>query len=280
MLHDDAAGIPWEQDPNLDSFALRSRTSSSVPSVLEEEDQVGDYVEAEGGDWSIPSPPRYPCHQEHRKTQRARSMASPPVSGGAGPLIPVPMIPSSSEGIPPPSKAEHATRSIERVPSGHRHSQRSLLSGPTSPTHSAISQASSSTRSASRKSKLRTKQRSSSSTNGSFRSKRQQHESHWQDTTSNESRSPPPSSRSTVRRGGSKRFRGIKTALTRRRQASADKTKQEHAHELLQDKEKVKPSFLSTAASSLAIPVAAATLCVLATMATLAIYEMRRAPRN
>ncbi|KAI9987672.1 hypothetical protein PInf_023716 [Phytophthora infestans] len=83
MLHDDAAGIPWEQDPNLDSFALRSRTSSSVPSVLEEEDQVGDYVEAEGGDWSIPSPPRYPCHQEHRKTQRARSMASPPVSGGA-----------------------------------------------------------------------------------------------------------------------------------------------------------------------------------------------------
>uniref|UniRef100_H3HCS1 Uncharacterized protein n=1 Tax=Phytophthora ramorum TaxID=164328 RepID=H3HCS1_PHYRM len=40
------------------------------------------------------------------------------------------------------------------------------------------------------------------------------------------------------------------------------------------------PSFLSLAASSLAIPVAAATLCVIATMATLAIYEMRRAPRH
>ncbi|ETL91852.1 hypothetical protein L917_09685 [Phytophthora nicotianae] len=279
MLHD-ASGMSWGQDSALESLALRSRTSSSVPSLLEVEEQDAEYIDAEGegGDWSIPSPPRYSYHHEDRMT----SVASPPMSGGAGPLVPVPMIPSSSEGIPPPSKPDHPTlisRPIERVPSGHRRSQRSL----TSPTHSAISQASSSTRSASRKSKLRAKQRSSSSLNGSFRSKRQQQENHYQDTTSNESRSPPPPSRSTMRRSSSKRMRGTKSASTRRRQAStqsADQTKQEHEHRPSQDKAEVKPSFLSTVASSLAIPVAAATLCVLATMATLAIYEMRRAPRN
>ncbi|KAG3034990.1 hypothetical protein JG687_00000680 [Phytophthora cactorum] len=287
MLHDDADGMSWVQDPALDSFALRSRTSSSVPSVLEEEEQDGEYIdaEAEGGDWSIPSPPRY---HEDRKTQRSRSMTSPPVSGGAGPLVPVPLIPSSSEGIPPPSKLDHPIlepRPIERIPSGLRHSQRSLTY---SPTHSAISQASSSTRSSSRKTKLRSKQRSSSSINGSVKSYGQQYETHWQDTTSNESRSPPPLSRSTMRRSGSKRMRGIKHASARRRlQASAQsagETKQNDTHRPAQDKVEAKPdatpSFLSIAASSLAIPVAAATLCVLATMATLAIYEMRRAPRH
>ncbi|KAG7391011.1 hypothetical protein PHYPSEUDO_006146 [Phytophthora pseudosyringae] len=288
-LHDAASGVLWGQDAALESLALRSGASSSVPSVLEEEEHDGDYYdgEAEGGEWSIPSPTHYSHgHHEDRKTQRSRSMASPPVSAGARPLVPVPLIPSSSEGIPPPSKADLLTlapRPIERTSSERRNSQRSLASTLYSPTHSAISQASSSTRSSSRKLKLQSKQRSSSSLHGNGRS----HEKHWQDTASSESRSPPPPSRSSMRRSGSRRIRGSKSASARRRRSpaqAADQTMQDDARRPPQDKIEAKaaatPSFLSIAASNLAVPVAAATLCVLATMATLAIFEMRRAPRK
>ncbi|KAK1945703.1 hypothetical protein P3T76_002751 [Phytophthora citrophthora] len=263
MLHDELAlGSSWGLDPALESLALRSRTSSSVPSVLEEDQDDNYDEEAEGGDWSIPSPPH---HNYRRKTHRANS---PPVSGGAGPLVPVPMIPSSSEGIPPPSKTDLlASKPITRTPSRHRHSQQSLTSTPASPTLSAISQTSS--RSAVRKLRLQTKQHRSSSINDSGRSDR-----HWQDTTSSESRSPPPLSRSTMR---SKRVRSAKMPSSQRRRSSA-----QPAGQKVQDKAKpaATPSFLSVAASALAIPVAAATLCVLATMATLTIYEMRRTSRN
>ncbi|KAG1704233.1 hypothetical protein DVH05_006242 [Phytophthora capsici] len=262
-IHDERVlGSSWGLDPALESLALRSRTSSSV---LEEEQDDNYEEEAEEGEWSIPSPSHYTYYRHaDRKTHRANS---PPVSGGAGPLVPVPMLPSSSEGIPPPNKTDSlVSRPITRTPSRHRHSQQSLSSTPGSPTLSAISQTSSSTRS---KLKLQIKQRRSSSINDGGRRDR-----HWQDTASSESRSPPPLSRSTMR---SKRMRSAKMPSSRRRRSSV-----QLADQPVQDKAKpaAAPSFLSAAASALAIPVAAATLCVLATMATLAIYEMRRTPRN
>ncbi|OWZ05252.1 hypothetical protein PHMEG_00022691 [Phytophthora megakarya] len=264
LLHDDAG---WGHDAALESFTLRSPASSSVPSVAEEAPKFDGKDEED--EWSIPSPPRYTSrHLQERTPQRSRNLSSPPVSGGAGPLVPVPMIPSSSEGIPPPNRADLVPRSKDRIRSEHRHSQRSFSTTPVSP---VISQASSS---ASRKSKLRTKQRSSSSINSNGRRDRQRIDNHWQDTTSNESRSPPAPSCSMLRRNNIKRLRGNKSASSRRRSSAQD----------VQDKIKAKPaktpSFLSLAASTLAVPVAAATLCILTTMATLAIYEMRKTPRN
>ncbi|KAJ8569045.1 hypothetical protein ON010_g6214 [Phytophthora cinnamomi] len=283
--------------PSVPTLTLRPRAPSSARSLPEDGQQQNDeyyydYEEDEEAGWSIPSPTRYSHRHHHhdRKTQRSRSMASPPVSGGAGPLVPVPMIPSSSEGIPPPNRADMLTlapRPIERIPSERRHSQRSLSTNPDSPTHSAISQASSGTRSSSRKLKLRTKQRSSTSINGNGRMDRQRQDNHWQDTASSESRSPPAPSRSTARRGGSKRLRGSKSSSIRRRRASAqstDQTVRDDVHRPQQNEILAKPTgdpnFLSLAVSYLTIPVAAATLCVIATMATLAIYEARKAPRN
>ncbi|EGZ17216.1 hypothetical protein PHYSODRAFT_390334, partial [Phytophthora sojae] len=283
VLHDgdDAWGMETPAEP------LRPRPSSSVPSVPEDGHQQNGYHEDgedEEAGWSIPSPTRYNSyrHPQDRKAQRSRSMASPPVSGGAGPLVPVPMIPTSSEGI---HLLSLEPRPIERIPSGRRHSQRSLSTNPDSPTHSAISQASSSTRSSSRKLKLRTKQRSASSING--RIDRQRQENLRQDTASSESRSPPPPSRSMVRRSASKRLRGNKAPSIRRRRAStqsADLATQDKAHRSTKKETQAKPagdpSFLSLAVSYLTIPVAAVTLCVIATMATLAIYETRKSPRN
>jgi hypothetical protein len=291
-LHDDATGgMAWGRDSALESLALRSRASSSVPSMREEEEQQdGEYYydEDDEGEWSIPSPTRYGYHREHqnRKAQRNHSTATPPVSGGPGPLVPVPLVPTSSEGVPPPSKEALLTlvpRPVERIPSGRRHSQRSLATTPDSP----ISQASSSTRSSSRRLKLRTKQRSSSSMNGNSRSERQRYDTHWHDSASSESRSPPPPSRSAMRRHSSKRIRGGKSAPGRRRRSSvqsADQAAQDDARQPASNEIRAKPaadpSFLSVVIPALTIPVAAATLCVLATMATLAIYEMRSAPRH
>ncbi|KAL4105653.1 hypothetical protein PRIC1_003713 [Phytophthora ramorum] len=292
VLHDDlAAGMEWGQGAALGSLALRSRaSSSSVTSVQEHQDGESYNDKDEEGGWSIPSPTRFNHrHRQDQKMQRSHTMASPPTSGGAGPLVPVPMVPSSSEGIPPPNRADPIAlipKPIERVPSGRRHSQRPISATPDSPTYSAISHASSSTRTSSRNLKLRTKQRSSSSTNGNSRIDRRRRENHWQDTASSESRSPPPPSRSSMRRSTSKRVRGSKNApgsLRRSSAHSAEQSVQDDTHHPPQDKLKAAaatPSFLSLAASSLAIPVAAATLCVIATMATLAIYEMRRAPRH
>ncbi|KAE9019648.1 hypothetical protein PR003_g13202 [Phytophthora rubi] len=294
VLHDgeDSWGMETPSEPGI---TRRPRASSSVPSVPEDgQQQNGDHYhdyedgEDEEAGWSIPSPTRYSYrhHHQDRKTQRSRSMASPPISGGAGPLVPVPMMPTSSEGIPPPSRTDMLTlvsRPIERIPSGRRHSQRSLSTNPDSPTHSTRSQASSSTRSSSRKLKLRTKQRSSSAINSNGRLDRQRQDNYGQDTASSESRSPPPPSRSTVRRSGSKRLRDSKTSSIRLRRApaqSADQGTHDNAHREIQTKPTGDQSFLSLAVSYLTIPVAAATLCVIATMATLAIYETRKAPRN
>ncbi|GMF22736.1 unnamed protein product [Phytophthora lilii] len=299
-LHDDDdAGMPWGKNSISDpGLTLRPRASSSVPSVLEDEEQQdgGHYYNYEDGEddekgWSIPSPSRYSYHHrsQDRNTQRSHSIASPPVSGGAGPLVPVPMVPSSSEGIPAPHITDTLTlvpRPIERIPSGRRHSQRPLSTPPDSPTHSAISQTSSGTRSSSRKLKLRTKQRSVTSLNGSSRrDDHQRHDNHWHDTASSESRSPPPPPRSTTRRSSSKRLRSSRNSSARRRRASAQSADQSVQDDVRQPTEirakaTADPSFLSRAASYLTIPVAAATLCVIATMTTLAIYEMRKAQRN
>ncbi|GMF60649.1 unnamed protein product [Phytophthora fragariaefolia] len=291
-LHDgeDVWGIGH---PSAPALALRSRATSSVPSLPEDgRHQSGEYYYEDGEDeesgWSIPSPTRYSYRYRHqdRETHRSRSLASPPVSGGAGPLVPVPMTPSSSEGIPPPNKAETLSlvaRPMKRVPNKRRHSQRSLSTTHDSPTHSVISQANSGTKSSSRKTNLR----SSSSLNGIGIIGRQQREKNWQDTTSSESRSPPPQSRPTARRSISKRLRGSKSSSIRRRRASTlseDQVAHNNAIRPLQSSNLSKPagdpSILSLAVSYLTIPVAAATLCVIATMTTLAIYETRKAPRN
>lgn len=287
LLHDDRhAELQWGQDAALGPPLLlrtRSRASSSVPSVHEDhvdDEYQCDYEgEDEDGEWSIPSPSLY-------NSRRHRHDKSPPVSGGAGPLVPVPMVPSSSEGIPPPDKAGFMSpqrRPLERVSSGRRHSQQSFTSTPDSPTHSAISQASSN-RSSTRRLKLRTKQRSSasiSSMNG--RSEQRRQENHWHDTTSNESRSPRPPSRSSMRRNSSKRVRGSRSGSSRRRSSQptdqqADAARRPHRNEI---QAKPKQSFLEFAASCLTVPtVAAATLCVLATMATVALWQARNKPRH
>ncbi|RLN14026.1 hypothetical protein BBJ28_00013636 [Nothophytophthora sp. Chile5] len=289
LLHDDEDDEKlWEDEVILGPpVERRSRAPSSVASMREEDELLQEYYSGfqdgvvNEGDWAIPSPPRHGRHQnrqQERKALRSRSMASPPASGGVGPLHPVAITPSSSVGIPPPKRAQTMSpehRPMLRVSSGRRQSQQSSPSAPDSPTWSAASQASSSTRPSSRTMKQRRKQRSAPSSNG--RSDRQRFEAHWQDTASNESRSPPPASRSMTRKRNSRR-RGSNSSAHR----STD-----HSHkDALRAKpgDRAKPAaprgLRALAASCFTLPVAAATLCVVATVATVALWGLRNAPRN
>ncbi|KAG7399783.1 hypothetical protein PHYBOEH_007946 [Phytophthora boehmeriae] len=287
VFHDDGnATMSWGQEAPLQPSPLALRSHASSFTHDDQEQHVADYYdeESEEDEWSIPPPTHNDHHRDHRerKSQRSRGVMSPPLSGGAAaPLVPVPMIPSSSEGIPPPERThsmapEH--QPMERVNSGRQHKYRSSSATLSSPTLSA---ASLSSKSSARKLMQRTKQRSVSSMSGT--SERGRSDNHWQDTTSNESRSPPPLSRSTIRRNGSKRLHSSKNGPSRRRlRQSSDHPRHDELrraqHAKTQAKPAASPGFLAVAASY--FTVSAVTVCIIATITTAAVWGIRKAQRN
>lgn len=252
LLHDDVAPKSWGQH---DSF--RSRASSG-PSFLDDESH--DY-EIDKCNWPVSWPRDSNHHDEERKVLRSRmSTRSTALSGDTDPMALF-----SNRSSPLPSKTDLLT--LDRIPSDVCRSQRLLASTLNSPTPSARSHASSDTRSTSRNSTLLTHQ-SKSMKGGSDRV------GGWQDPTRSEVQSPPPRSRSMNRHKRTRRTRIGSASRGDYPLPLIDQTIQKNAP---QDQVKTKAArFLS----SLVIPVATASLCVVATMTTLAIYEMRRAPRS
>lgn len=217
--------------------------------------QPQDVDVTEGRDWSIPSL-HYSHHfEDEQKTLRSRKCdISHAVSRNRGVAASGPLLLPSGEASAPSS--------------GHSLSQQSLATTSDSPTHSVLSPASSSVRSLSHLVLRRTRHNSSSS----FSSKELHDRQHqWQDTARSETQSPlPPTS---TRSSSSRRKRGMEKVFAPRYQSTDQK---------MRGTERVaaRQSFSSKVATSLVIPVAAATLCVVATLSTLAICEMRRSSRN
>ncbi|CEG39550.1 uncharacterized protein PHALS_09792 [Plasmopara halstedii] len=248
MLHDDTLA------DSLGHHAALNSSRSRFTSPVEYEDQDLE-IEARR-DWSVPRPCHHTDHSEDRNLRSRKNMCYSRTTDS--------FAASSNDNIILHCQADHLT--LERIPSGRRRSQRSLASNLNSPTPSANSQASSSTKSTLRRANVQTSQSSS------FRERIDRQ----QDTNRTEVRSPQ-SSRSNFR---SKRTHRSRIGSTSRSEDFSQPMDMTIPERVFQNDEKATKRRDVPIFSSIVIPVAAATLCVIATWTTLAIHDMRKAPRS
>uniref|UniRef100_A0AAV1TJT6 Rho-GAP domain-containing protein n=1 Tax=Peronospora matthiolae TaxID=2874970 RepID=A0AAV1TJT6_9STRA len=259
----------WRQSAvSKHQLAFRSRTLSSGPFLVNDRESQGG--ETDESRRSLPMPSRYSSRRRlGRKTMRSRSMSSLPLSRGTDPLVSV-KLSNSVDGILPPYILPRQLRLSKRIPTEYR---KSLSRMPEAPVPNRTIRADSGTLSMSKK----LSQRSSSLPHSRTSERCEKHEQDV-DTISESSTA------SAIHRGKSARRKKSLLHHPSIRYSAADQAMHDGVYQFQEHEvpeRRQKPRYLSVAASYMTTPAAAAaTLCVLASIATIAIVGMRKAPNS